>query len=457
MFPGSEGSNEPNRLVIQLQPDEGMKLHMTAKEPGPGGIRLRPVSLDLSYAETFEQRSPDAYERLLMDVVRGNPTLFMRRDEVEAAWTWVEPILERWARPGHAPRPYPAGTSGPSAADHADRARRPLLARDEDPPSNQADEPRRRRGDGPHHRAQPCRPDGLPRSASTRPPSAARPAAGWPARTSRTASRPRGPVDKEALRGNVKPNIAIVSAYNDMLSAHQPFESFPAQLKTAVIARRRHRPVRRRRARDVRRHHPGPRRHGAVAVQPRRDRDVHGDRALPRHVRRGPDARRLRQDRARAADRRALVRSPADDLRARRPDDLGAAQRREGRDPPAVRRGQGRPRGAARGRVRVLPLGRHLHLLRHRQLQPDADGGHGPAPAGRELREPGHPAARGAHRRGGRAGHRADHLGRGATRPSARSSTRRRSSTAAWRCWPPAARPTTPCTSWRSPAPPASP
>ena len=116
MFPGSEGSNEPNRLVIQLQPDEGMKLHMTAKEPGPGGIRLRPVSLDLSYAKTFQRRSPDAYERLLMDVVRGNPTLFMRRDEVEAAWAWVEPILERWSSPEHSPRPYPAGTSGPSAA-----------------------------------------------------------------------------------------------------------------------------------------------------------------------------------------------------------------------------------------------------------------------------------------------------------------------------------------------------
>jgi glucose-6-phosphate 1-dehydrogenase len=116
MFPGSEGNNEPNRLVIQLQPDEGMKLHMTAKEPGPGGIRLRPVSLDLSYAKTFQRRSPDAYERLLMDVVRGNPTLFMRRDEVEAAWEWVEPILERWASPEHSPRPYPAGTSGPSAA-----------------------------------------------------------------------------------------------------------------------------------------------------------------------------------------------------------------------------------------------------------------------------------------------------------------------------------------------------
>ncbi len=116
MFPGSEGTSEPNRLVIQLQPDEGMRLHMTAKEPGPGGIRLRPVSLNLNYEQTFQRRSPDAYERLLMDVVRGNPTLFMRRDEVEAAWAWVEPILTTWAHADHGPRRYPAGTSGPTAA-----------------------------------------------------------------------------------------------------------------------------------------------------------------------------------------------------------------------------------------------------------------------------------------------------------------------------------------------------
>jgi glucose-6-phosphate 1-dehydrogenase len=116
MFPHSEGVDEPNRLHIHLQPDEGMRLHMTAKEPGPGGIRLRPVSLDLSYAATFAQRLPDAYERLLMDVIRGNPTLFMRRDEVEAAWTWVEPILHRWASTPGRPKKYPAGTTGPTAA-----------------------------------------------------------------------------------------------------------------------------------------------------------------------------------------------------------------------------------------------------------------------------------------------------------------------------------------------------
>ena len=116
MFPHSEGVTGPNRLHIQVQPDEGMRLHMTAKEPGPGGIRLRPVSLDLSYATTFTERSPDAYERLIMDVIRGNPTLFMRRDEVEAAWTWVEPILNRWAESHERPKRYPAGTSGPTAA-----------------------------------------------------------------------------------------------------------------------------------------------------------------------------------------------------------------------------------------------------------------------------------------------------------------------------------------------------
>lgn len=116
MFPNAEGESEPNRLVIQVQPDEGMRLHLTAKEPGPGGIRFRPVSLDLNYASTFKQRSPEAYERLLMDVLRGNPTLFMRRDEVEAAWAWAEPILDAWERDGKRPRPYPAGTSGPVAA-----------------------------------------------------------------------------------------------------------------------------------------------------------------------------------------------------------------------------------------------------------------------------------------------------------------------------------------------------
>jgi glucose-6-phosphate 1-dehydrogenase len=106
----------PNRLVIRLQPDEGVKLYLMIKDPGPGGLRFREVPLNLSFAETFKGPNPDAYERLLMDVIRGNQALFMRRDEVESAWMWADPILEAWSRLGRAPDPYTAGTWGPSTA-----------------------------------------------------------------------------------------------------------------------------------------------------------------------------------------------------------------------------------------------------------------------------------------------------------------------------------------------------
>jgi glucose-6-phosphate 1-dehydrogenase len=107
----------PNKLIIRLQPDEGVRLSLMIKEPGPGGLRLRDASLDMTFAETFGgERYPDAYERLLMDVVRGNQTLFMRRDEVESAWAWVDPIIASWSEGGSAPRPYPAGSWGPSAS-----------------------------------------------------------------------------------------------------------------------------------------------------------------------------------------------------------------------------------------------------------------------------------------------------------------------------------------------------
>ncbi len=116
VFPTETAALEPNRLIIRLQPQEGMRLEMMTKEPGPGGLRLRATALDISFEKTFSMRYPDAYERLVMDTVRGNATLFMRRDEVEAAWDWVEPILETWAaRPDH-PRPYAAGSWGPTAA-----------------------------------------------------------------------------------------------------------------------------------------------------------------------------------------------------------------------------------------------------------------------------------------------------------------------------------------------------
>jgi glucose-6-phosphate 1-dehydrogenase len=116
IFHGSAGPVVANKLVLRLQPDEAVKLWLMLKAPGSGGMRLRCVPLDMSFAETFGGRHPDAYERLLMDVAAGNPSLFMRRDEVEAAWRWVDPILEAWKRDEELPRPYVAGTWGPSAA-----------------------------------------------------------------------------------------------------------------------------------------------------------------------------------------------------------------------------------------------------------------------------------------------------------------------------------------------------
>jgi len=116
VFPRDAGEMEGNTLVIRLQPEEGIRLRMMTKDPGPGGLRLRPADLDISFEKAFSVRYPDAYERLLMDTVRGYATLFMRRDEVEAAWSWVEPILEAWADSPEKPRPYAAGTWGPTAA-----------------------------------------------------------------------------------------------------------------------------------------------------------------------------------------------------------------------------------------------------------------------------------------------------------------------------------------------------
>jgi glucose-6-phosphate 1-dehydrogenase len=116
IFPRSAGALTANRLVIRLQPDEGITLHLVTKEPGPGGLRLKSVPLDLSFAETFAGRFPEAYERLVLDVVRGNATLFMRRDEVEAAWAWLDGAIRDWEESGEAPKPYMAGSWGPTAA-----------------------------------------------------------------------------------------------------------------------------------------------------------------------------------------------------------------------------------------------------------------------------------------------------------------------------------------------------
>jgi glucose-6-phosphate 1-dehydrogenase len=116
IFDHAEGAPKANKLIIRLQPDEGVKLMMMIKDPGPGGMRLREVPLNLSFAATFTERTPEAYERLLMDVIRGSQTLFMRRDELEAAWKWVDPIREAWDRSSEPPQAYTAGTWGPSGA-----------------------------------------------------------------------------------------------------------------------------------------------------------------------------------------------------------------------------------------------------------------------------------------------------------------------------------------------------
>ncbi|MFZ1726829.1 MAG: glucose-6-phosphate dehydrogenase [Albidovulum sp.] len=118
IFGEEEGWRE-NVLSIRLQPNEGMTLSVMIKEPGPGGMRLTEVPLDMSFAEALGEDGtdiPDAYERLIMDVIRGNQTLFMRGDEVEAAWAWTDPIIADWKARDDRPKPYDSGSSGPEDA-----------------------------------------------------------------------------------------------------------------------------------------------------------------------------------------------------------------------------------------------------------------------------------------------------------------------------------------------------
>jgi glucose-6-phosphate 1-dehydrogenase len=111
------GPLDPNVLAIRIQPDEGFSLSIMSKIPGPR-VRIVPVNMDFQYSSRFGASSPEAYERLLLDVLAGDATLFMRRDSVEASWRWVTPILERWAERSADPLPtYPAGGWGPVEAD----------------------------------------------------------------------------------------------------------------------------------------------------------------------------------------------------------------------------------------------------------------------------------------------------------------------------------------------------
>lgn len=119
MFSNRGGLLQPNALIIRLQPEEYVQLLVMAKEPGLDreGIRLREVPLNLSLDSEFAgTRRRIAYERLLLDLIEGDQTLFVRRDEVEAQWTWIDAIRAGWVANDMKPKSYASGSWGPSAA-----------------------------------------------------------------------------------------------------------------------------------------------------------------------------------------------------------------------------------------------------------------------------------------------------------------------------------------------------
>ncbi len=113
IFPGT---TRANKLVIKLQPEDGLELHLLAAKGTGSSELLSPVSLDLDFDKAFPSERVGAYERLLLDAIAGRLNLFVRSDEQEQAWRWVEPILDAWARDATGPRPYVAGTWGPPAS-----------------------------------------------------------------------------------------------------------------------------------------------------------------------------------------------------------------------------------------------------------------------------------------------------------------------------------------------------
>jgi glucose-6-phosphate 1-dehydrogenase len=112
---GTEGL-EPNVLVVRIQPDEGISLKIGAKVPGTG-FEISSVNMDLVYGTAFLEEAPDAYQRLLLDVMLGDPTLFIRADEAEGAWRVLDPLMHAWSKERDVPM-YPAGAWGPKEADN---------------------------------------------------------------------------------------------------------------------------------------------------------------------------------------------------------------------------------------------------------------------------------------------------------------------------------------------------
>jgi glucose-6-phosphate 1-dehydrogenase len=119
IFEGTGAGLRPNKLLIGIQPEEDITLSLMAKVPGldQDGVRLREVPLKISMPDAFAERQRRiAYERLLLDLIKGDQTLFVRRDEVEAQWHWIDAIRAEWEANGVTPKTYTSGTWGPSAA-----------------------------------------------------------------------------------------------------------------------------------------------------------------------------------------------------------------------------------------------------------------------------------------------------------------------------------------------------
>jgi glucose-6-phosphate 1-dehydrogenase len=108
---------QPNEIILTVQPDEGVSVSLGAKIPGPR-MRIRPVIMEFRYGTSFMSESPEAYERLILDAMRGDATLFTRNDEIEALWGIIDPILQAWHADTEIPIPqYRAGSAGPAEAD----------------------------------------------------------------------------------------------------------------------------------------------------------------------------------------------------------------------------------------------------------------------------------------------------------------------------------------------------
>jgi glucose-6-phosphate 1-dehydrogenase len=116
IFNDAEAENVPNLLIVRIQPEEGISLKFLSKTPG-SGMKLRPVSMDFNYGTSFGERSPSAYETLLLDAIVGDATLYTRQDMVEASWAVVEPIQNAWRETTFDFANYAAGTWGPAEAD----------------------------------------------------------------------------------------------------------------------------------------------------------------------------------------------------------------------------------------------------------------------------------------------------------------------------------------------------